>query len=84
MCIPTFVNNVTDLYIRAYTSMFCKGTSFQSAFFNVDEFSLGPVFIEPRGRLLLGRNCANVRVMLVSNASQLALSNTKSHRWTLL
>ncbi len=30
-----------------FPSTFCKRTSFQSAFFNVDEFSLGPVFIEP-------------------------------------
>ncbi len=28
--------------------LFSKGASFQSAFFNVDEFSLGLVFIEPR------------------------------------
>ncbi len=30
-----------------FPSTLCKRTSFQSAFFNVDEFSLGPVFIEP-------------------------------------
>ncbi len=29
-----------------FPSTFCKRTSFQSAFFNKDEFSLGPVFIE--------------------------------------
>ncbi len=28
-----------------FTSTFCKRTSFQSAFFNADEFSLGPVFL---------------------------------------
>ncbi len=30
-----------------FPSTFCKRTRFQSAFFNEDEFSLGPVFIEP-------------------------------------
>ncbi len=39
--------NLSENYRTNFPSAFGKRTSFQSAFFNEDEFSLGPVFIEP-------------------------------------
>ncbi len=37
--------------LRTYLCTFCKGASFPSAFCNVDELSLGQVFIEPLFRM---------------------------------
>ncbi len=43
-----FCQKILSENFRTYfPSTFCKRTSFQSAFFNKDEFSLGPVFLIP-------------------------------------
>ncbi len=53
-----FCRKVLSINFRTnFPSTFCKRTSFQSAFFNEDEFSLGPVFLIPH-------NCINVIIVL--------------------
>ncbi len=39
--------NLSEYFRMNFPSTFCKRTSFQSAFFTQDQFSLGPAFIEP-------------------------------------
>ncbi len=39
---------LTEIVRTNFPSTFCKRTSFQTAHFNEYQFSLGPVFIEPR------------------------------------
>ncbi len=39
--------SLSEKFRTNFPSMFCNRTSFQSAFFTKNQFSLGPVFIEP-------------------------------------